>query len=139
MKPPNFASSNQIHFLTGLVAPRITYLTDRVDVREESDDHVQLFCEAKGNPKPGITWYFYKNGEGKASQVNKEDKFLDGNLDDCKSRRSGYFYIRRGDSSRLVICNPEFGNHQGKYQCRASSKAGSVDNFTFVDVKCKYM
>ena len=100
---------------------------------------VELWCQATGNPPPSITWYFYKDGKGVGEQVNKENNNLDGNSDNCKNRKTGYYFLSGDDTSRLVICNPEFEQHLGKYQCIASNKAGRMERDAYLIVESKYI
>ena len=124
---------------TALVAPSISDIPDQNVRQVEQGEIVQLLCQTTGNPKPSITWYFYKDGKGDREQVNKENNDLGGNSANCKNRKNGYFYLFNNDRSRLVICNPEFEQNQGKYQCHASNKAGSMDKYAFVNVESKYI
>ena len=130
-----------MHISTELVAPNIASITKDVTVvqGEQGPGRAVLFCEVFGNPDPEITWFFYKDGIGKRTQVNKGGSHLNGNLDDCKSRRSGYFFLRGNDPKHLVICNPDFEEHQGKYKCHASNIAGKMDKYASVNIESKYI
>ena len=120
-----------------MVAPSISDIPNQNVLQVERGGIVELWCQATGNPKPSITWYFYKDGKGDREQVNKENKDLGGNIANCNNRRKGYYFLSRDDHSRLVICSPEFEQHQGKYQCHASNKVSSMDKDAYVNVESK--
>jgi len=133
-----------MHISTELVAPNITSLKDVTVVQGDlpylpyqGPGRAVLFCEVFGNPDPEITWFFYKDGTGKRKRVNKGGSHLNGNLDDCKNRHSGYFFLRGNDPKHLVICNPDFEKHQGKYHCHASNIAGKMEKYASVNIESK--
>ena len=100
-----------------LVAPDISKLPDKAAIQDE-DFQVQLYCNATGHPKPTLTWYFERNGE--KVHINEKGEGLGGNVDACRKRTSGYFFLVDRNPSDLVICRPKL-QHIGKYTCRASS------------------
>ena len=100
-------------------------------------DNVELFCDVTGNPEPSIMWYFYKDGKGVRSEINKKKYNLGGNKDNCRSRTKGYYFLQPDDARVLVICNPEFELHQGKYSCHANNTVGEQSKSAFVNVESK--
>ena len=99
--------------------------------------NVELFCDVTGNPEPSITWYFLKDGKGDGLKINKDKYHLSGNKDNCRSRTKGYYFLQPGDAHELVICNPDFEHHQGKYLCQAENTAGRHSKSAFVNVESK--
>ena len=100
-------------------------------------DNVELFCDVTGNPEPSITWYFYKDGKGVHWEISMKKYNLGGNKDNCRSRTKGYYFLQPDDSPVLVICNPEFELHQGKYSCHANNTVGEQSKSAFVNVESK--
>ena len=139
----NFVSCNNhvsifIYVFIALKAPNITKEIPNMTVLQEHlGGNVELFCDVTGNPEPTITWYFYKDGKGVRSAINRQKYNLGGNKDNCRSRRKGYYFLQPGDARALVICNPEFENHQGKYMCHAKNTVGEQSKSAFVNVESK--
>ena len=139
----NFVSCNNhvsifIYVFIALTAPKITKEIGNVTVLQELPaNNVELFCDVTGNPKPTITWYFYKDGKGDPLVVNKQKYNLGGNKANCRSRTKGYYFLQPDDARALVICTPEFEHHQGKYSCHAKNKAGEQSKSAFVNVESK--
>ena len=53
-------------------------------------------------------------------RINEKGEGLGGNVDACRKRTSGYFFLVDRNPSDLVICRPKL-QQIGKYTCRASS------------------
>ena len=106
-------------------------------LQEREGDNVELFCDVAGNPKPSITWYFYKDGKGVLLEIDMQKYNLGGNKDNCRSRTKGYYFLQPNDARVLVICTPEFEHHQGKYSCHAKNTAGEQSKSAFVNVESK--
>ena len=118
-----------------LKAPNITKDIPNVTVLQGPQGvNVELFCDVTGNPEPSIMWYFYKDGKGDPLVVNGH---LSGNKGNCRSRTKGYYFLQPDDARVLVICNPEFDHHQGKYLCRAENTVGWQNKSAFVNVESK--
>ena len=126
-----------IFAFTALKAPHISDIPDVRVVQKTQGGNAELHCDVTGNPEPSITWYFSKNG--KIKEINREKDDLDGHKDNCKSRKSGYYLLQPGNASVLVICNPQFEYHEGKYWCRANNTEGSQNRSAFVNVKSKQL
>ena len=127
-----------IYVFIALTAPNITKEIPNVTVLQELPaNNVELFCDVAGNPEPSITWYFYKDGKGVRSEINKQKYDLGGNKDNCRSRTKGYYFLQPDDARVLVICNPEFEHHQGKYSCHAKNTVGEQSKSAFVNVESK--
>ena len=97
---------------------------------------MELFCDVTGNPEPSITWYFV-DGKGVRLEINMQKDHLGGNKDNCRSRTNGYYFLQPDDARVLVICNPEFEHHQGKYSCHAKNTVGEQSKSAFVNVESK--
>lgn len=95
----------------------------------------QLFCNVTGNPKPKITWFFYK--DGKTIQVNKEGSGLQGDPDKCKRRTDDYYFLQSNDPKNLVICNPK-KQHTGEYKCHAINSIDEKEESVFINVQSEY-
>ena len=95
----------------------------------------QLFCNATGNPKPKLTWYFYK--DGKAIQVNKAGNGLQGDPDGCKKRTDDFYFLQSNDPKSLVICNPK-KRHTGQYKCHAANFLDEKEGSVFINVQSEY-
>ena len=127
-----------IYVFIALKPPNITKDIPNVTVLQEPQgDNVELFCDVTGNPKPSITWHFYKDGKGVRWEINKQKYNLAGNKDNCRSRTKGYYFLQPDDAHVLVICNPEFELHQGKYSCHAKNTVGEQSKSAFVNVESK--
>lgn len=126
-----------IFAFTALKAPHISDIPDVQVVQKTQGGNAELHCDVTGNPEPSITWYFSKNG--KIKEINREKDDLDGDKDNCKSRKSGFYLLQPGNASVLVICNPQFEYHEGKYWCRANNTEGSQNRSAFVNVKSKQL
>lgn len=121
-----------------MIAPDITGLVhQRVLQKMENGDPVLLKCIVSGNPLPTITWYFDRNGQGEREIVTDPGSGLDNNLDQCKKRHSGFFFLRKNDPSHLVICSPDYEKQQGRYDCHAQNIAGKMNKSAFVDIESK--
>ena len=70
----------------------------------EKGETIKLYCTAKGNPKPDITWY--RDAVKIVTQGNK--RVWDGN---------GYLLISNFDESMV-----------GQYNCRAENVLGTTDS-----------
>ena len=123
------------YVFTVLKAPNITKDIPNVTVLQGGN--VELFCDVTGNPKPTIMWYFYKDGKGNPKVANSQKYDLSGNKDNCRSRTKGYYFLQSDDARALVICNPEFEHHQGKYSCHAKNTEGEQSKSAFVNVESK--
>ena len=126
-----------IFAFTALKAPHISDIPDVRVVQKTQGGNAELHCDVTGNPEPSITWYFSKNG--KIKEINTEKDGLDGHKDNCKSRKSGYYFLQPGNASVLLICNPQFEYHEGKYWCRANNTEGNQNRSAFVNVKSKQL
>ena len=122
-------------FFTGLVAPKVVVLRNKTIV-QGAKWQTQLFCNATGNPKPKITWYFDKDGQ--TNQVNEAGSGLQGDPDKCKSRNDHFYFLQRTDPKHLVICNPK-KRHTGRYTCHASNSLNQkAEGSVFINVQSEY-
>ena len=85
-------------------------------VSQNDKKNLRIFCNATGNPEPAITW-------------KKDGKLLDGltvvnGINQCRTLKKG-IYIRKKRRS-LVICNLNFQDHGGTYECRAKNVVADV-------------
>lgn len=103
----------------------------------QGDDlwQTQLFCNATGNPKPKVTWYFYKDGE--AIQLNKAGSGLQGDPDRCKTRTDDFYFLQSDDPRNLVICNPK-KRLTGQYKCHAANFLDEKEGSVFINVQSEY-
>ena len=124
-----------IYVFIALKAPNIKDITNVTVLEEPLGGNAELFCDVTGNPEPTITWYFYKDGKGDPLEINKQTYNLGGNKDNCRSRPKGYYFLQPDDARVLVICNPEFELHQGKYSCHAKNTVGWQSKSAFVNVE----
>ena len=104
-------------------------------VQAASLSQTQLFCNATGNPKPDLTWYFIKDGE--AMQVNKAGSGLQGDPDKCKKRIDDFYFLQSDDPRHLVICNPK-KKHTGQYKCHAANFLDEKEGSVFINVQSEY-
>eukprot|EP00111_Clytia_hemisphaerica_P018541 TCONS_00054846-protein len=98
-----------------LVKAEITDFED-MSVSQNDRKNLRIFCNATGNPAPVITW-------------TKDGKLLDdltviNGINQCRTLKKG-IYIRKKKRS-LVICNLNFKDHGGTYECCAKNALADV-------------
>ena len=126
-----------IFAFTALKAPNISDIPDVTVFQNTQGGDVELHCDVTGNPEPSITWYFSKDGKKEIKEINRGKDDLDGDKDKCKSRIQGYYFLQPGNPRVLVICDPEFENHEGQYWCHANNTEGRQNMSAFVTVNSK--
>lgn len=79
-----------------------------------------LFCDAKGEPQPTITWYVNE------SLVSPDDKFTDN------------FNLTFGENQRFIQVPNVTLMDRGIYRCKAINQAGKDELLYKVDILRKY-
>ena len=103
-------------------------------IQNDNGEQVELKCDVIGNPPPTRTWFFYWNDKSKREEVLVTSD-LRGDVANCKSRQSGFFYLRQSDPSQLVICHPNYEKHQGKYVCLAENFIATDTKYAYVNIE----
>ena len=88
-----------------------------ITVSQESKENLKIFCNASGNPMPKLSWKHNNNSITSLPTIN--------NIEDCKSRKTGIYQHKNKDNV-LIICNLNFLDHSGQYECRAENTLSSV-------------
>ncbi|XP_068702886.1 fibroblast growth factor receptor 4-like isoform X1 [Montipora foliosa] len=117
-----------------LIRPTIFGLSDQAVIQEDNGEQVELKCDVSGHPPPNRTWFFYWNDESNGKEVLVTSD-LRGDVANCESRQSGFFYLRQSDPSQLVICHPNYEKHQGKYVCLAKNFIANDTKYAYVNIE----
>ncbi|XP_015772818.1 PREDICTED: fibroblast growth factor receptor 2-like [Acropora digitifera] len=118
-----------------LTAPVISGLRDQTVVQKDNGDHVKLTCNMVGNPSPTISWFFTRNDRSTPREVLHVTSNLGGDERNCKSRKSGLYFLAQNGHSLLIICHPNYEMHQGKYSCQAKNFLGKDEKSAVVNIE----
>ncbi|XP_074620045.1 fibroblast growth factor receptor 3-like [Acropora palmata] len=118
-----------------LSVPVISGLRDQTVVQKDNGDHVRLTCNVIGHPSPTISWFFTRNDRSTSREELHVTSDLGGDDRNCRSRKSGLYFLKQNGHSLLIICHPNYEMHQGKYSCQAKNFLGKDEKSAVVNIE----
>lgn len=101
---------------------------DNMTVNQDTKRKLRVFCNVSGNPHPKVTWTHNENVV--VAQHTIDD------INRCSSMVSG-IYLKTGQDDTLIICDLNFQEHSGLYECSAKNKVDVVTETIHLTIEGK--
>ena len=105
--------------------PSINNFIDLTILQDEVVN-TKLTCNSSGNPPPLVTWKH--NGVLLSSIPSLES------IEKCKHSIAG-IYNSSEMKNELILCQLDYKQHQGSFECTASNKVGAVSKTMNLTIK----
>ena len=112
-------------FFLELMKPSINNFIDLTILQDEVVN-TNLTCNLSGNPPPLVTWKH--NGVFLSSIPGLES------IEECKNASAG-IYKTSEVVNELILCQLDYKQHQGSFECIASNKVDTVSKKMYLTLK----